>query len=139
MNIVFLSGHLGEKPATKQAGKSKVCNVSMATNETYTEKDGEKKQVTDWHNLVFWGNKAEIVEKYCDKGAQLLVTGKLKTRSYDDNSGVKRYVTEVLVDTFEFVGQRKERQSSEQQQHENQANASSEVPMNIEEDSNLPF
>jgi single-strand DNA-binding protein len=78
--------------------------MSIATSDTYKNAKGEKVQDTTWHNLVMWGKTAEIAEKYLDKGSELAVSGKLTNRSYEDKDGVKRYVTEVLVNEIVLLG-----------------------------------
>lgn len=105
MNKSILVGNTGTDPQvrTLESGR-KVANISLATQDFYKDKDGNRQTVTDWHKLVFWGRQADIVEKYVKKGDKLAVTGKIKSRSYDDADGVKRYVTEVVVENFEMIG-----------------------------------
>ena len=96
-NSVQLIGRIGVDPTVKQAGENnKVMNISIATNEKYTNNKGEKVEDTQWHNLVLWNGKAEIVEKYCKKGSEIAVEGKLINRSYD-HEGQTKYTTEILV------------------------------------------
>jgi single-strand DNA-binding protein len=114
MNKVILIGHLGKNPDVREVSNTKVCTVSLATSEKYKDKKGETIETTDWHNLVFWGKSAEIIGKYCEKGSQLVVEGKSKTRSYEDRDGVKRSITEVLVTSFEFVGGSRQKGSNGQ-------------------------
>ena len=104
MNKIILIGHLGRDPELKQVGDTHVCTVSMATSEKFKNKEGKVVENTDWHALVFWGRAAENIAKYCTKGSQLAIEGKMKTRSYEDKAGVTKYVTEVLVTSFEFLG-----------------------------------
>ena len=97
-NSVRLIGNLGAAPEVKNLDKgNKVARINMATNETYTNQKGEKVTETQWHNLVAWGKTAEIAEKYLNKGSEVAVEGKLTYRSYTDKEGVKKYVTEVVV------------------------------------------
>ena len=103
MNVVHLIGGIGRKPEIKQAGENKVCTFSLATSEKHKSKEGEVVETTTWHNIVVWGKQAEIIEKYCEKGSKLQVTGKITNRSYDDKDGVKRYVTEIIASSFEFL------------------------------------
>lgn len=97
-NNVQLIGYAGMNPKVKnlENGK-KVAKVSMATNEVYRNKAGERIQDTQWHNLVAWGKTAEIAEKYLKKGCEVAVTGKLVNRVFTDKEGIKRYVTEIVV------------------------------------------
>jgi single-strand DNA-binding protein len=75
----------------------------LATNERWI-KDGNKTEITEWHNIVMWKNLAEIAEKYVRKGKLLYIEGKIRSRSYDDKDGIKRYITEILADTMQLVG-----------------------------------
>lgn len=95
-NHVQLIGNVGQEPTiTNLENGKKVARFSLATNEYYKNDKGEKVQNTEWHTVVAWGKTAEIIEKYAGKGKEIGITGKLKSRSYEDNEGVKRYVTEV--------------------------------------------
>jgi single-strand DNA-binding protein len=104
-NKVQLIGNLGAKAEIKtlESGKS-VANVSIATNEVYKNQQGEKVTETTWHNIVAWGKQAEILDKYTDKGTEIAIEGKLTNRSYTDKEGIKRYVTEVLVNEILILG-----------------------------------
>lgn len=99
-------GHVGQDPEIKEVGEYKVANFSLATTERgFTKRDGTKvEDKTDWHNVVAWRGLAEIIEKYVHKGDKLYIEGKNKTRSYDDKDGNKRYVTEILLDNIELLG-----------------------------------
>jgi single-strand DNA-binding protein len=97
-NSVRLIGNLGAAPEVKNLEKgNKVAKLALATNESYTNAKGEKVTETQWHNLVAWGKTAEIAEKYLNKGSELAIEGKLTSHSYTDKQGVKKYVTEVVV------------------------------------------
>lgn len=102
VNKVILVGTVGKDPDIRTTQNSKVVTFSLATNETF-KSNGEKKTVTEWHNIVIWGKLADIVEKYVRKGNHLYVEGKLTTRSWDDNNGIKRYVTEVIAHTMTML------------------------------------
>jgi single-strand DNA-binding protein len=100
-NSVRLIGNLGAAPEVKNLEKgNKVAKLSLATNETYTNQKGEKVTETQWHNLVVWGKTAEIAEKYLTKGSEVAIEGKLTSRSYTDKEGVKKYITEIVVNDF---------------------------------------
>lgn len=108
-NSVQLIGHLGNDPQVKQLESGRtVANLSMATNDSYKNKQGEKVEETQWHDLVAWGKTAEIAEKYLKKGSKVAVEGKLTHRSYEDKEGTKRYVTEIVVNELLMLGDRKE-------------------------------
>ena len=97
-NKVQLIGHLGNDPEIKnlESGK-KVAKISIATSESYKKENGERVTETQWHNLVVWGKVAEIAENYLHKGSEVAIEGKLTYRDYTDKDGVKRYVTEIIV------------------------------------------
>jgi single-strand DNA-binding protein len=104
VNKVILVGHLGRDPEVKTIESGvKVARFSLATTETYKDKSGERKDVTEWHNIVVWRNLADIAERFLTKGKLIYVEGKLRTRSWDDN-GAKRYATEVIADNFTMLG-----------------------------------
>lgn len=104
MNEVRLIGNLGQKPELHTSDKGvKVLKLSLATNETYTDKGGNKVTKTDWHNLVLFGRRAEVVQQYCVQGSKLAVVGKLSTRTYQDKNGGDRYITEVIVNDILFL------------------------------------
>ena len=104
-NQVQLIGNVGQEPqiTNLESGK-KVARLSLATNEYYKDAKGKKAQSTEWHTIVAWGKTAEIIEKYAGKGKEIGVTGKLKSRSYEDKDGIKRYVTEVEANEILLLG-----------------------------------
>ena len=97
-NKVQLIGNLGMSPEIKTLdGGKKIAKMSIATNESYKNANGELIKDTQWHNLIAWGKTADIIEKYLKKGSEVAVEGKLINRSYTDKDGVKRYITEIQV------------------------------------------
>ena len=104
-NKVQLIGHLGNQPDVRntESGK-KWARLSIATNEVYRNSKGEKVTETQWHNLVAWGKVAEIAEKYLNKGSEIIVEGKLISRSYTDKDGAKKQITEVQVSEVLMLG-----------------------------------
>ena len=99
LNKVSLIGNLGKDPDVQTLEKNiKVAKFSLATTETFKDDNGQVQSITDWHNVVLWRGLADLTEKYCHKGSLVYVEGKLKTRSYDDKEGHKRYVTEVVAE-----------------------------------------
>ncbi len=96
-NHVQLMGRLGQDPEiiNLDSGK-KLAKFSLATNDYYTTAKGEKVEQTEWHNVVAWGKTAEIIENHVTKGQEILIGGKLTTRSYETKDGDKRYVTEMV-------------------------------------------
>lgn len=107
MNKVILMGRLGNNPETKQANGQQLAKFSLATTESYKDKSGEKKEQTEWHNIVVWGKLAEIAEKYLTKGSQILVEGKISYKSYEKD-GEKKYYTEILASSFQMIGGKSE-------------------------------
>ena len=99
LNKVIIVGNLGQDPELKKLPSgSAVCNVSLATKETWKDKaTGDKKEKTEWHRVVFFGRTAEVVAQYATKGRSILVEGRNETRKYTDKDGVERYVTEVIA------------------------------------------
>lgn len=104
-NKVQLIGNLGNDPEmiTMENG-SKLAKFSIATNETYKNAEGEKVTDTQWHNVVAWGKLAEIAENYLAKGKEVMIEGKLMTRSYETKDGDKRYITEVKCNEMLMLG-----------------------------------
>lgn len=109
VNKVILIGNVGQDPkVTYYDGGNCVAQLSLATTEKgYTLQNGTQiPDRTEWHNLIFRNRLGEIVEKYVHKGDKLYVEGKIRTRSYDDQAGIKRYVTEIFVDNMEMLSPR---------------------------------
>jgi len=107
-NSVRLVGNLGTNPEVKSFDQNKkMARLSLATNETYNNQKGEKITETQWHNLVLWGKQAEIAESYLKKGDEISIEGKLASRNYTDKEGIKRYVTEVVVNELLMLGGKK--------------------------------
>ena len=104
-NKVQLIGNLGNNPEiiTLESGK-KLAKFSLATNESYKNSKGEKVTDTQWHNIVTWNKTAEIVENYLEKGNEVVIEGKLTSRSYDTKDGEKRYITEIVCNELLMLG-----------------------------------
>lgn len=114
INKVILVGNLGKDPEVRRLENgTAVANFTIATSENYKDKNtGERKTITDWHNVVVWRGLADVAEKYLKKGSQVYLEGRLKTRSWDDQDGNKRYTTEVLGDNFQMLGRANEAETS---------------------------
>ncbi len=105
VNKVILLGRLGQDPELKHTPSgSAVCNFSLATSEYWADKNGQKQERTEWHRVVVWGKLAELCNQYLAKGRQAFVEGRLQTRSWDDQSGQKKYTTEIVATTVQFIG-----------------------------------
>ena len=104
VNKVILVGRLGAEPEVKTIGSGNtVARLSVATSETWV-KDGQKQEKTEWHRVTVWGKLAEICGKHLSKGRQVYVEGKLQTRQWEDPQGQKRYATEIVASTVQFLG-----------------------------------
>ena len=102
INKVILIGNLGAKPELKySSSNAAITNLSVATSESWTDKNtGQKQEKTEWHRVVLFGKLAEIVAKYCNKGSKLYIEGNLKTRKWTNKEGKDQYITEVIVSGF---------------------------------------
>ena len=92
------------KKLKKKAAIKKLAKFSVATNESYRDESGKEVKETMWHNLIVWGKQADIAAKYLKKGSEVAIEGKLSNRNYTDKEGVKRYVTEIIVNEFLMLG-----------------------------------
>jgi single-strand DNA-binding protein len=109
VNKVILVGRLGKDPETRYTGSGQqVCNFSMATDETYKDRAGERQKRTEWHKIVMWGRLAEIAQQYLKRGSLVYVEGRLQTRQWDDQAGNKRYTTEIVANVMKMLGGRAE-------------------------------
>jgi len=114
INKVILVGNVGKDPEIRHLDSGvAVANFPLATSESYTAKNGDKVTSTGWHNIVLWRGLAEVAEKYVTKGRQLYIEGKIKTRSYDDKDGNKRYITEIVADVMQMLGTRSDNQNND--------------------------
>jgi single-strand DNA-binding protein len=104
INKVQLVGHLGTDVEIKKFDSGTIkANFRMATTENYKDAQGNKKEETQWHNIVAWGKQAEILEKYNQKGSELMLEGKIVYRNYETKEGEKRYITEIEVRDFKLM------------------------------------
>ena len=116
LNKVMLIGNVGKDPEVRylesnpqNAGANpKVATFPLATSERYRDRSGDVRENTEWHNIVAWRNNADVAEKYIRKGTQVYIEGRLRTRQWQDQTGNKRYTTEVVVDTLQLLGKRPE-------------------------------
>lgn len=106
INKVILVGHLGKDPEVRHLeGNVSVASFPLATSEMYN-KDGRRVEQTEWHNIVMWRGLADVAGKYLFKGKLVYIEGKLRTRTYEDKEGIRRYTTEVVADNFTLLGRR---------------------------------
>lgn len=126
VNKVILIGNLGKDPEVRSLeGGVKVANFSLATSESYKDKSGNRVDQTEWHNIVLWRSLAEVAEKYLRKGMQIYLEGKLRTRSWEDKEGNKRYTVEIVGDTFTILTKKNQEDSGSNQSGPNQQTESS--------------
>jgi len=114
LNKVMLIGNVGNDPEIRYLdsnpqspqGNAKVASFRLATTERYRDRNGETRENTEWHSIVAWRSNADLVEKYVHKGSQIYVEGKLRTRQWTDQTGNKRYTTEINADNIQLLGKR---------------------------------
>lgn len=105
VNKVIVVGKLGANPEVKNISPEQtVARLSVATDESWNDRQGNKQQRTEWHKIVVWGKLADLCGKYLSKGRQVYVEGKLQTRSWEDDQGTKKYTTEIVANTVQFLG-----------------------------------
>ena len=109
VNKAILVGRLGRDPETRytSAGQA-VCNFTLATDETYKDRNGERQKRTEWHRIVVWGKQAEIAQQYLHKGSLIFLEGRIQTRQWDDREGQKRTTVEIVATNFRMLGGRGE-------------------------------
>lgn len=145
VNKVILVGNLGKDPEVRHLESGAVvANFPIATSETYKDKNGNKQEQTEWHNIVLWRGLAEIAEKYLRKGNQIYVEGKLKTRSWQDKEGNTRYTTDVVGDNLTMLGSKSNSDNSTPSPKAENESTSSKGSADIKKDEtdeadDLPF
>ena len=142
LNQATIIGYVGDVPkiSNTQNGR-KVASFAIATTEKGdTSKSGvQYPDRTEWHNIVLWGNLAEIAEKYLRKGSSVFIQGKMRTRSYDDKNGVKRYITEIEGETMQMLDRRADNATSPSIQNDVQPAYSNQQTQVSQKDDDLPF
>ncbi len=144
INKVILIGRLGKDPEVVnfESGTKKT-SFSLATGESYTNRNGERVDNTEWHNIVMWRRLAEIGEQYLKKGDPVYIEGRLRTRSYDDKEGNKKYITEIEVDNLSMLGSRNDNRSDSSSSMSSDTNTNSTPPKStnkeVDFEDDLPF
>ena len=116
LNKVMLIGNVGRDPEVRYLeGNAKVATFTLATSERFKDRNGELRENTEWHNIVAWRANADVAEKFIHKGTQIYVEGRLRTRSYTDQAGVKKFTTEIQADTIQLLGRRPDADGAPQQ------------------------
>ncbi len=130
LNKAMLIGNVGRDPEVRYLegnNGAKVATFTLATTERYRDRNGEVRENTEWHNIVAWRNNADVAERFVRKGTQLYIEGRIRTRSWDDQTGNKRYTTEIIADTLQLLGKKSDNPASQggyQQQAQPQQNYS---------------
>lgn len=141
VNTVYLLGRCGKDPEirTTQTG-NKVASFSLATGGKYKTNDGREVDDTAWHNIVAWRNHADLVEKFLKKGSQVFIVGHISYRDYTDNNGVKRAVTDIIVDKIELCGGKPESAPASSTKFDPHSAQTTSMPgPGEDEDGDLPF
>lgn len=113
INKVILIGNVGKDPEIRHLDSGvAVASFPLATSETYRNKDNQKVTNTEWHNIVVWRGLADVAEKYVKKGNPLYIEGKIRTRSWDDKDGNKRYTTEIVADNMQMLGSKQSNEAA---------------------------
>ncbi len=139
VNKVILLGNLGKDPEirTLESG-TKLARISVATNDYFKNKSGETIERTEWHNVILWRQRADIAEKFLQKGSQVYIEGRLQTRQWDDKDGNKRYTTEIIADVLNMVGGKPSGSGADSKQAQGNDNLPESPDLPPEED-DLPF
>ncbi len=139
VNKVILIGHLGKDPEVRHLENgTSVANFTLATSESYKDKAGNRIDQTEWHNIVVWRGLADVAEKFLKKGSQIYLEGKIRTRSWEDQGGNKKYTTEIVADTFNMLS-KKDDSSQQQSSQSSQTPSSVQKSSPIDEADDLPF
>ena len=120
----MLIGNVGRDPEVRYLdgnNGAKVATFTLATTERFRDRNGEVRENTEWHNIVAWRNTADVVEKYVRKGTQVYIEGRIRTRSWDDQNGNKRYTTEILADNLQLLGKRSDNPGGQQNGYQAQS------------------
>ena len=118
LNKAMLIGNVGRDPEVRyldgNSGNAKVATFTLATTERYRDRNGETRENTEWHNIVAWRGNADVAERFIRKGTQLFIEGRIRTRSWDDQAGNKRYTTEIIVDNLQLLGKKSDNPGGQQ-------------------------
>lgn len=137
INKVILVGNVGQNPKIIQRGDLVVADLSLATSEGWKDKNsGENKQLTEWHRVVFFGNLAEIVDKYVKKGSKIYVEGKLKTEKYAADDGTDRYTTKIIAKELQMLDSKG---AADKQDEDEPAAAAAAQPADDFSEDDIPF
>jgi single-strand DNA-binding protein len=137
INKVILVGHLGKDPEIRHLeGGVAVASFPLATSETFN-KDGRKVEQTEWHNIVMWRGLADVAAKFLQKGKLVYIEGKIRTRSFEDKEGIKKYTTEIVAENFTMLGRKSDFEDNTQRVENKQSGGVADFGNAAEDD--LPF
>tara|TARA_B100001142_G_scaffold294712_1_gene315111 strand:+ start:437 stop:859 length:423 start_codon:yes stop_codon:yes gene_type:complete len=137
VNKVILIGNLGKDPEVRHLDNGvAVANFSLATTESYTNKQGERVNQTEWHNIVLWRGLADVAEKYLKKGNSVYVEGKISTRKWEDKEGNTRYSTDIIADKMTMLGSKSDNSNTST---ESRTSSTEPKPSEDSENDDLPF
>jgi single-strand DNA-binding protein len=142
VNKVIIVGRLGANPEVRKVSSGQsVAHFNVATSENWTDQKGEKQERTEWHRIVVWGKLADVCGQHLSKGRQVYVEGRLTTRQWEDKQGQKRYTTEIVANTVQFLGSASERSSSNyaQESESSGADFNPEPAFESQNSDDLPF
>ncbi len=141
VNKVILVGNLGKDPELRSFdGGNMVANFSLATSESYRDKNGNRVDHTEWHNVAMWGKLADIAGKLLKKGSKIYLEGKIKNRSWEDKEGNKRYITEIVADNFTLLDRKSDgNDGGYQPDYSQERDSSPSSGSDISADDDLPF
>lgn len=140
VNKAIILGRLGKDPELRYTPSGQaVTKFTVATSERYTGKDGQRQERTEWHNIVAWGKTAELANQYLNKGSSVFIEGRITSRSWDDKDGNKRYCTEIVATSLEFLsGKDGGNGGGNKRSSDRKANETGD-PQNVPIDDDLPF
>jgi single-strand DNA-binding protein len=143
VNRIILVGHVGRDPELDTTGSNARCKFTMATTETYTDKQGKRQEKTQWHNIVLWGRLAEVAGEYLKKGRQVFISGPVEYRKYQDKDGNDRYITEIKGLEMQMLGgdtsQGNTRDQPRSNPRQNSTKTTTRKPVAEDPDDDLPF
>lgn len=136
MNKAIISGRLGKDPEIKEVNGKSLCNITLASSDSYQDREGSWVEKTEWHRVTIWGKRGEAISNRVHKGSKLLIEGQIRTRSWDAEDGTKRYSTEIVATDVEFMDDKKQVQSQSDFVSSSQQQSS---PQSSGRDDGMPF
>ena len=144
MNKAMIIGQLGADPKITQSRNGTIANFSVATNETYRDKNGQTQSITDWHDISIFGKYAEVAGKYLKKGSKVFIEGKMKKSRYEDKDGITRYSFSIVAQNFEMLGDSKKADNPQSAYQQPQQQTPAQAPQRTIQqqqmaDDDIPF